>query len=94
MKTLLAELADEVEALVLERLETGDPALLLSKLTPRQRDIASMMVAGRTVPEIAEALKLSVKTVYAHRSQIHRVLGVKRVTSVIKILVAAGNHSR
>ena len=56
MQSLLDELADELESLVLERLEATSPKLLLSKLTPRQREIARMIVAGQSTPQIAEAL--------------------------------------
>ena len=54
--------------------------VLLSSLTPREREILAHIVAGRTYAEIARALVVSEKTVSVHVSNMLRKTGtVNRV---------------
>jgi DNA-binding NarL/FixJ family response regulator len=53
------------------RLEQGPAAL-----TPRERVIAEMAAAGRSNPEIAQALFVTKKTVEAHLGSAYRKLGI------------------
>jgi DNA-binding CsgD family transcriptional regulator/tetratricopeptide (TPR) repeat protein len=46
-------------------------------LTPRERDVLRLVVAGRSNPEIAEALFLSRRTVTTHLTRIFAKLGVQ-----------------
>jgi len=48
------------------------PASVLDPLTPREREVLDLVAAGRSNPEIAEALGITAKTVKNHLS---RVLG-------------------
>ena len=45
------------------------------RLTPREREVLSLLGAGHTNAEIAEKLVLSVRTVESHRSSLQRKLG-------------------
>ena len=45
------------------------------RLTPRERDVVGLVVAGHTNDEIAARLAVSVKTVEAHLSRLYGRLG-------------------
>lgn len=53
------------------------------QLTPRQREILSMIRAGRSNLEIAEALDLTVGTVKIHITAIFKALGVRNRTQAM-----------
>jgi DNA-binding NarL/FixJ family response regulator len=46
------------------------------KLSPREREVMTMILGGRRLKEIAATLDISVKTVTTHRSRLLRKLGV------------------
>jgi two-component system, NarL family, invasion response regulator UvrY len=46
------------------------------KLSPREREVMTMILSGRRLKEIAATLDISVKTVTTHRSRLLRKLGV------------------
>lgn len=52
------------------------------ELSPREREVASMLAAGRTNREIAEGLFLSPRTVEQHVTRVLRKLGVRSRTEV------------
>lgn len=61
----------------------GAPADDPAGLTPRERDIMGMLKLGYSTKQIASALKLGVRTVDFHRSNIKRKLGLKTGAAVI-----------
>jgi DNA-binding NarL/FixJ family response regulator len=69
---------------------TGGSADPLEALTPRQREILQMVAEGHTSKEIAERLRLSFKTVEAHRAQIMERLGVDDVTALVRFALRVG----
>lgn len=46
------------------------------RLSPREREVMTMILGGRRLKEIAANLDISVKTVTTHRSRLLRKLGV------------------
>jgi DNA-binding NarL/FixJ family response regulator len=46
------------------------------KLSPREREVMTMILDGRRLKEIAATLEISVKTVTTHRSRLLRKLGL------------------
>lgn len=54
-----------------------------TNLTQRETEIVRLMAEGTSTNEIAEALSLSVHTVYTHRKNIMRKLGVNTASEVI-----------
>jgi DNA-binding CsgD family transcriptional regulator len=58
------------------RRQRGDDRAGLAGLSPREREVAGHVAAGRTNREIAAALSLSEKTVENHLSRIYNKLGV------------------
>jgi len=47
------------------------------RLSPREREVMNMILAGRRLKEIAATLDISVKTVTTHRSRLLKKIGVE-----------------
>ncbi|RJT26613.1 DNA-binding response regulator [Mesorhizobium waimense] len=59
-------------------------------LTSRQREILGLIAQGKRMKEIAGDLKISVRTVEDHKSQLLHVLGAKRTADLIRFAVKQG----
>lgn len=59
-------------------------------LTPRQKEIAILIAEGLRNPQIATKLKLSEKTVKAHRTAIYKILDVQGAALVTRYVIRAG----
>jgi DNA-binding NarL/FixJ family response regulator len=62
----------------------------VEKLTPRQREVMQLIAEGNNTKEVAFLLKLSVKTVEAHRTQLMRRLGINDMPSLVRHAMRAG----
>ncbi len=56
-------------------------------ITKREQEILDLVALGKTSPEIAEKLNLSVRTVESHRYNIMKKLGVKNTASLVRYAV-------
>lgn len=65
----------------------GPPASVLS---PREAEIARLVVAGQSSKEIAAFLSLSTRTVEKHRANIMNKAGVREVASLVRWCVQVG----
>ncbi len=66
---------------IIERMDAGpDP---LEELTPRERQILTIVIAGKTNPEIADQLSISPKTVDKHRTSAMAKLNLHSVSELI-----------
>ena len=61
-----------------------------SQLTAREREILVLVAEGRSSPEIANHLKLSVKTVEGHRGRIMSKLNAKNVAGLVRHAIRMG----
>jgi DNA-binding NarL/FixJ family response regulator len=61
-----------------------------SPLTPRQREILTLVAEGKSTKEIAHGLKLSVKTVETHRAQLMERLSIHDVAGLVKYALHMG----
>lgn len=59
-------------------------------LTDRQREVLRHIAEGRSTKQIAAMLKLSAKTVEAHRVQLMRRLDIHDVAGLVKFAIRAG----
>jgi len=65
---------------------------LLASLTPREREVMELVVAGRHNREIAETLGISPRTVEVHKARMVAKLGVENVPDLVRMsLVATRN---
>ena len=71
-------------------LQDSAPVSLLGRLTPRETEIARLLVLGLTDPEIADTLFISVRTVENHVAHILAKFGVHTRTAAAAAAIAAG----
>ncbi|CAK10632.1 two-component system response regulator MctR [Rhizobium johnstonii] len=77
------------DALMGERVEEGsDP------LTPRERDILGLIVAGRSNKEIAETLGITSATAETHRKNLKKKLGITTTAGLIRYALDHGIVSK
>ena len=63
---------------------------LADSLTTRQREVLQMIAEGKTTKQIALILKVSVKTVESHRTQLMKRLGVQDIASLVRHALRIG----
>lgn len=56
-------------------------------LTPRENEVLSYIVRGKTDPEIADALKVTVHTLHAYRKSLLQKLQANNVASMVRIAI-------
>lgn len=61
-----------------------------AELTPREREVAHLLVTGKTSKQIARSLELSPRTVEAHRARLMHKLQVSTPGEMIARLVGIG----
>ena len=62
----------------------------VESLTPREREVVTLIAEGNTNQGIAKILGLSRKTVESHRANIMRKLEVHDVTDLVKYAIRKG----
>ena len=90
---LLKSVADAVQLsrkLVSEKAEVKRASELLSRLTPRETEILSLLVTGMLNKQIGSDLNIAEQTVKLHRHSIFEKLGVKSLPGLVRITDIAG----
>jgi len=83
----LVEQALEQEAqLRARRQRRAEREARLAHLTPREREVLDLVVAGDTNKEIAAQLGIGLRTVEMHRQQVMRKLGVRSAVDLMHLL--------
>jgi DNA-binding NarL/FixJ family response regulator len=82
------------ELMQLNKEKQTNAAMLLSNLTPRQREVLQLLAEGRSAKEIASVLNISARTVEFHKYRMMDVLGLKTVAELIRYAVKHGIVSR
>jgi DNA-binding NarL/FixJ family response regulator len=62
----------------------------LDQLSDREKEVLKLLAEGRSNREIAELLRLSVKTVMSHRSNIMEKLDIHNRTELVRFAIRAG----
>jgi DNA-binding NarL/FixJ family response regulator len=62
----------------------------LRKLSPRQTEILRLLAKGESASDIARRLRISVKTVEAHRAEVMRRLGLRNLAGLVHYAVSVG----
>jgi DNA-binding NarL/FixJ family response regulator len=60
--------------------------LRLSGLTPRQREVAELLVRGYSNKQVAARLCISVRTVESHRESIYQTLDINSIKELFEIM--------
>jgi FixJ family two-component response regulator len=68
-------------------------AARLEKLTSREREIMHFVLAGKMNKTMADELRISIKTVEAHRAKVMQKLGVDSVAELVQFVIESG-HAR
>jgi FixJ family two-component response regulator len=63
----------------------------LKSLTKRENEVLKGLVDGCTNKQVGESLKISLKTVEAHRANVMEKLGVNRAASLLKLAITHTN---
>lgn len=79
---------DVAQSIVIDTLSTRERGL--DSLTDREFEIFTMLVEGRTLPQISDSLRLNYKTVANHQSSIRHKLGVENRLQMIRVAVEHG----
>jgi len=58
-----------------------------NRLTPRQREILQLIAEGMTSRQIAESLKIHIKTVESHRMHLMKRLGIHDVAGLVRYAI-------
>ena len=77
------------------RERTAEVEARLSQLTPREREVMSLVVEGRANKVIAIDLGISERTVELHRGRVMRKLGARSVPDLIRkvgLKAGSGTH--
>ena len=82
-KTNLGRLTPAISAALLAR----SP---LEKLTSRQIEVMRLVADGHRTKDIADRLRLSVKTVESHRQQVMKRLGLRNMAGLVRYTVRVG----
>lgn len=80
--------ADMAQVLALQSVGGGTTGLTM--LSNREFEVMRLLVAGDTIPAIAEKLQLSAKTVANHQSLIRQKLGVETHAQLLRIAARHG----
>ena len=59
----------------------------LALLTPKERQIAELVAAGKSSPKIAQDLAISVRTVENHRARLMEKLHVESIAELVKLFL-------
>lgn len=73
--------------------EEQDADELGAALTPREREVVSLLAGGNRTRDIARRLSISEKTVDSHRQNIKKKLGLDNLASITKFAIRQGLSS-
>jgi len=81
------------QTLIQDRKSSSEKAAtLLEQLTPREREVMDLVVAGYHNREIAEKLGISVRTVEVHKAHLMSKLGVDSVADLVRTSMQGNQH--
>jgi FixJ family two-component response regulator len=90
-KVLLERVRAALETDRQARAVTTERAVVMNRLahlTPREREVAELLVAGKTSKEIAVAMNVSVRTVEGHRRMVFSKMNVSSATQLVRTVLS------
>lgn len=71
-------------------IKTGHHRFLLDKLTPRQREILTLIAKGYNTKGVGLTLNISVKTVESHRAKLQERLDIHDIAGLVRYAIRMG----
>ena len=68
----------------------SEVAARLAKLSPREREVLDLVVAGKMNKTIADVMNISIKTVEAHRSKVMEKMRARSLAELVQAVLRAG----
>jgi FixJ family two-component response regulator len=68
-------------------------AALLATLTPREREVMELIVAGRHNRDIADEMGISTRTVEVHKARVMQKLRVESIAQLVRLSLRAASES-
>jgi two-component system, LuxR family, response regulator FixJ len=65
----------------------------LQSLTPREREVMNLVVAGKLNKQIAAELGINIKTVESHRARVMEKTRAQSLAELVRLAIAAGDDS-
>ena len=78
---------ETAESMALKSITRKNDALPHTLLSDREHQIFELIVAGKSITEIAHTLNISVKTVSTHKTRIKQKLGRKTVAELVRYAI-------
>jgi two-component system, LuxR family, response regulator FixJ len=75
-----------------EHARLADLCARMASLTPREREVMDMVVAGKTNKEMARDLNVSVKTIEAHRARVTEKVRARSVSELVQMALACSRY--
>lgn len=83
-------MSDSQVSLMVDENLSGKPANVFEKLSPREFEIASLLLAGQTLSGISQSLNLQTSTVGTHKARLFEKLGV---TNLLELKELANSYN-
>ena len=83
-------LSSKVSEILLRSYLSKPPQQEAGKLTVREEETLELLAEGKSNPEIAEALHISVKTVEAHKARVMKKLNLRNMGELIRYALRKG----
>jgi len=93
---LLERIRAAIESDRLARASATDRAAVIERLahlTPREREVMELLIAGKTSKEIAAAMRVSVRTVEGHRRMVLSKTNVSSAAQLVRTVLSAREAS-
>ena len=89
MLRLIESCMKQDRAAAARRAENASVAQRLDSLTQREREVLGLIVAGKLNKQIADELRISIKTVEVHRSRVMQKMGAASVAELVQLVLKA-----
>jgi FixJ family two-component response regulator len=89
MLGLIESCMKQDRAAAAKRAENASVAQRLDSLTQREHEVLDLIVAGKLNKQIADALRISIKTVEVHRSRVMAKMGAESVAELVQLVLKA-----
>jgi FixJ family two-component response regulator len=68
-------------------------AARLARLSPREREVLDLVVAGKMNKTIADVMNISIKTVEAHRAKVMEKMGARSLAELVQSVIKVGERA-